>query len=210
MEPGWHREAITPAVEETIKGLAGENLVQGFYLAGGTALALHLGHRRSADLDLFSAEAFAEEILLGRLKHLSGFSLIAKSSQTLHVHIRSTKVSFLGYPYPMLFPFAYFSELAVADPRDVACMEISAIASRGTKRDFVDLYVNATRYGLGELLDLFQKKFAEVRYNRIHALKSLTYFKDAEKDPMPDLLIPLSWEEIKSFFTAEVPRIVNR
>src|SRR5438552_11894884 len=80
MEAGWHREAI-PAVEETIRGLAGEDLVRGFYLAGGTALALHLGHRKSADLDLFSADAFDEEMLLGRLKRLSGFSLIAKAAR---------------------------------------------------------------------------------------------------------------------------------
>ena len=86
-------------------------------------------------------------------------------------------------------------------------MKISAIAGRGTKRDFVDLYVTATRYGLSALLELFEKKFADVRYNRIHVLKSLTYFKDAEKDPTPDMLIPLSWEEVKAFFTEDVPKI---
>ena len=115
----------------------------------------------------------------------------------------------MGYPYPVLFPFAHVLEIAVADPRDIACMKISAVAGRGTKRDFVDLYVAAARYGLRDLLELFEKKFADLRYNRIHLLKSLTYFKDAEKDPTPDMLIPLSWDEVKAFFTEEAPRIGN-
>jgi len=88
-------------------------------------------------------------------------------------------------------------------------MKISAVAGRGTKRDFIDLYVAAARYGLRDLLELFEKKFADLRYNRIHLLKSLTYFKDAEKDPTPDMLIPLSWDEVKAFFTEEAPRIGN-
>ena len=79
-------------------------------------------------------------------------------------------------------------------------MKLSALASRGSRRDFVDLYVIARQYGIPELLDLFQRKFAQANYNLVHVRKSLTCFADAEKEPMPDMLIPLSWEDIKRFF----------
>jgi len=117
-------------------------------------------------------------------------------------------VSFLGYAYPLLFPEIRFLEVAVADLRDIACMKVSAIASRGTKRDFIDLYVSAQCIGLTEVLHLFDRKYAQTHYSRIHILKSLTFFDDAEKDPMPHMLIPLDWGEVKQFFLREVRRVL--
>jgi hypothetical protein len=87
-------------------------------------------------------------------------------------------------------------------------MKISAIASRGAKRDFVDLYVVAKGFGLPALLELFRQKFALAQYNMVHILKSLAYFADAEKDPMPHMLIPLTWDEVTQFFRREVPRLL--
>ena len=108
----------------------------------------------------------------------------------------------------MLFPLGSFLGIKVADPRDIACMKLSTVASRGTKRDFLDLYVACKLYPLVSLLELFKKKFARVPYNLIHILKSLTYFEEAERDPDPDLLIAISWEEAKGFFIDEVPRLL--
>ncbi|MDA2938121.1 nucleotidyl transferase AbiEii/AbiGii toxin family protein [Acidobacteria bacterium AH-259-A15] len=205
-QKAWHREVITPAVKVTLKNLHRKSVLRSFYLAGGTGLALHLGHRRSVDLDFFSSEPFDQERLLQKVLKSSAFSVMAKDSQILHTQIQGTKVSFLGYPYPVLFPFQSFLDVNVADPREIACMKISAISSRGTKRDFVDLYVASKRYGLKQLLESFKEKFAEVHYSTVHILKSLTYFDEAEKDPMPQMLIEMSWEEVKQFFTNEVPR----
>jgi hypothetical protein len=87
-------------------------------------------------------------------------------------------------------------------------MKLSAITSRGARRDFIDLYVASTRFGLEHLLDLFRAKFARVSFNQVHLLKSLTYFEDAEREPQPDLLISIPWEEVKYFFTREAPRLI--
>jgi hypothetical protein len=179
-----------------------------FYLAGGTGLALQFGHRLSLDLDFFAKEQFDEETLLQRVQTLDGFALVAKAPHTLHATIQETKVSFLGYAYPVLFPTHPFLDVPVADPRDIACMKVSAIAGRGTKRDFVDLYLCAERYGLKEILRLFDQKFAQTNYSRIHILKSLTFFSDAEKDPMPHMLVTLDWERVKQFFLRESPRLL--
>jgi len=203
----WHREAITASTEETLYALRNAKLVDRFYLAGGTGLALQIGHRHSQDLEFFAENLFDEEILLQRMLALAGFARLEKAPSTVHAAFKGTKVSFLGYAYPQLFPFVRFLDVAVADPRDIACMKISAIASRGTKRDFVDLYVAAQRYGLAELLRLFDRKYA-TRYNGTHILKSLTFFEDAEKDPTPDMLIPLQWDEVRRFFLREAPQML--
>ena len=200
----WHREAITVAMVGTLETLERRGVLTGFYLAGGTALALHLGHRRSLDLDFFTSERFDEGALLQRL---DGFSLAARDAQTLHGEISGTKVSFLAYKYPVLFPQTSFLDVAVADPRDIACMKISAI-SRGARRDFIDLYAAARLHGLPELLRLFHQKYARVNYSRVHVLKSLTYFEDADKEPMPDMLEPTSWAEVRGYFLRETPRLL--
>ena len=201
----WHGETITAATEETLIVLRNSTILGDAYLAGGTGLALQFGHRRSLDLDFFVRELFDEDGLLQRIQVLPGFALVAKSPHTLHATIHETKVSFLGYVYPLLFPAAPFLGVPVADTRDIACMKMSAIASRGSKRDFVDLYEACRRFDLADLLNLFARKFAATRYNRIHLLKSLVYFADAEKDPLPHMLTPLDWAEVKRFFLREVP-----
>ena len=204
----WHREVISSDTENTLSVLHDAKLLDHFYLAGRTGLALHFGHRLSRDLDFFAGDLFDEEPLLQQLQRLNGFSLVSKGPHTLHAVIQATKVSFLGYEYPVLFPSSHLSKVAIANPRDIACMKISAIASRGTKRDFVDLYFAARQFGLSHLLQLFDRKYSKTGYNKLHILKSLVFFDDAEKDPMPHMLIPLEWQDTKAFFLQETPRLV--
>ncbi|HWG22262.1 MAG TPA: nucleotidyl transferase AbiEii/AbiGii toxin family protein [Terracidiphilus sp.] len=204
----WHREVIPASTESTLHALEETHLLEGFYLAGGTGLALQFGHRLSLDLDFFSPEHFEEDAFLQRLHGLHGFALASKAPYTLHAIVETTKVSFLGFAYPMLFPLRSFLSTPVADPRDIACMKVSAIAARGTKRDFIDIYLAAQRYGLDEILRMFEKKFAQSNYSTVHLLKSLTFFADAEKDPMPHMLVPLQWEGVKQFFVRESPRLL--
>ena len=204
----WHHEVINPAVEQTLEALHERALLDGFYLAGGTGLALQLGHRRSLDLDFFGPGPFNEDQLLQRLQLLPGFGLASRDRQTLHVQIGGVKVSFLGCTYPVLFPFAPFLDVPVAAPKDIACMKISAIASRGTRRDFIDLFMVAEQEGVGALCVLFREKFAAANYSLVHILKSLTYFDDADGEPMPHMLMPVSWEDVKRFFVEQAPALL--
>lgn len=207
-EPAWHEETIGIKVIHTLRDLWGCSVLASFYLAGGTGLALHLGHRRSADLDFFRASTFNEDALIQKVQHVRDFSLLAKGPGTIHAHIRDTKVSFLAFAYPLLFPHKDYREVAVADPRDIACMKVNAIAGRGTKRDFIDLRAVAQDYGLSQILSWCKEKFAAANYSTVHLLKSLTYFDDAENEPEPDMLVPCSWAEVKDFFRREVPRLL--
>ena len=183
-------------------------LLEDFYLAGGTGLALRLGHRKSDDLDFFSSRPFVAHDLLEALsRRFGGVELRAAERQTLHVRVRGAKVSFLGYRYPLLFPVARFGAVAVADPRDIACMKLSAIASRGTRRDFLDVYAVTRTHSLPALLQMFERKYRAVPHSRLHLLKSLVYFDDAEKDPVPQMLVSSDWDEVKRFFVLQATRL---
>lgn len=203
----WHRETITVAMLEAPRTLRKGMVLERAYLGGGTGLALRLGHRLSVDLDFFAGNELDEDMLLQRLQGLPGISGVQRATQILHLTLQGVKVSLLGYKYPVLFPLEPFEGVPVADSRDIACMKVTAIASRGSKRDFVDLYAACRHFGLPEVLRVFRQRYARVGYNGLHIVKSLTYFADAEKDPTPHMLVQLDWGDVKKFFEREAPRI---
>lgn len=206
-EPVWHREVLPEGWTRAAEDLTARSALESFYLSGGTGLALHLGHRRSTDLDLFRETEFDPADLQSRLRGLPDLRIRQVARGTLHLTLGAISVSFLHFPYPLLFPLGRVDVLAVADPRDIACTKVNAIATRGSRRDFVDLYVCARQYGLGQILAWFEQKFRSTPYNRLHLYKALTYFRDAEAEPMPHMLVPLEWREVAAFFASEVPRL---
>lgn len=200
----WFPEAIDPDALGTLRRLRDCSALDGFYLAGGTALALRLGHRRSLDLDFFTTTGFAPDRMLERLISMNrDVTVLSRESDALLARIDSAKVSFLAYPYPLLFPLDDYEGVDIADLRDIACMKINAISGRGVRRDFIDLFAICKTHGLSELLELFDRKYAGIEFSRIHLLKSLTHFEDADKDVSPELLEDLDWDEIKRFLEAQ-------
>lgn len=211
----WHSEVVPERSWKVLDDFFEAKSLISFYLAGGTGLALMLGHRRSHDFDFFSKKLFDESMLIQELhRSLRSFSVESKAPHTLHIDVDGVKVTFLGYNYPLLFPTLEYNDkrktlFKVADLRDIACMKIDAIASRGSRRDFIDLYAVSQIHPLPDLLEFFDRKYSGVSFNRVHVLKSLTYFSDAESDPMPEMMTNLSWEEVKNFFLSEVPRLLR-
>ena len=202
---GWFPEAIEPAALRALRQLRAWSALDGFYLAGGTALALRQGHRMSLDLDFFSASGFAPNRMIERLRSMNrALTVLSQEFDTLHVDLDSAKVSFLAYNYPLLFPLSDFEGVDIADPRDIACMKINALAGRGVRRDLIDLYTIAQTHQLSELLELFDRKYEGIKFSRTLLLKSLTYFEDAEEDESPQLLVDQDWDEIKRFFETQV------
>jgi len=168
-----------------------------FYLAGGTALAIQLGHRESIDLDWFSRKNFSNDNLKVGLSKLGQFELIGESEGTIHGILDGIRVSFFYYDYDQIFSFVSFEDINLADERDIAAMKLSAISSRGSKKDFIDLYFILEKYTLAELIEIFEKKYKNIKYNKLHILKSLAYFDDAEDEPMPKMLKLVNWEVVK-------------
>lgn len=191
--------------------LGERKLVDFAYLAGGTAAALQLGHRKSEDLDFFTPKKFDADLLAEKLrKTLSGFLAEKVSWRTIIAKIEKTKFSIFFYKYPVLFPAKDFLGVHILDLRDLAAMKIAAIADRGTKRDFVDLYFlfKDEVVTLGECFDLYDRKYKALIQNKFHILKSLIYFKDADSQRMPPMLRNVTWREVKTFLEEEVKKLV--
>lgn len=195
---------IRPNVRALVNKLNKQVFIKEFYLAGGTAAALFFHHRRSDDLDFFSEQSFRETILIKNLKKIGKFENLKSDKDTLLGKLDGVKLSFFSLPYKLLEPPLKNNELRIARPLDLALMKILAISDRGTKRDFIDLYLLCQEVKpLDELLILFQKKFGKYDFNIQHIIKSLVYFKDAEQDEMPEMYIDIKWANVKKFFTGQ-------
>lgn len=204
----WHPEVLPEGWVLAAADLEGRSALSGFYLAGGTGLALQLGHRRSVDLDLFTEHSFESTHVRDRLRGLEDLRNVRLAPGTVHLELHGVKVSFLHYPYPLLFPTRVLDPVDVADPRDIAVMKLEAVANRGSRRDFIDLFQLTRTFGLAELFEWFGRKYAAVPYDRVHLLKALTYFADAEEEPMPEMLVPIRWDDVREYFRGEAPRLL--
>ena len=182
-----------------------------FYLAGGTALALQEGHRVSIDLDFMSATFSNPEELIQTVRDSEvDFEVTMTSSRTVYITMGGVQVSFFGYDYPQLEAVLHLEEalLAVAHSDDIAAMKLAAIASRGSRKDFVDLWHLVSRHrSLQAYLDLFQKKFR--MRDTGHVVRSLSYFDDADEEPELRMLIELDWEQVKSDVLGWVSKLLQ-
>ncbi|MEA2065244.1 MAG: nucleotidyl transferase AbiEii/AbiGii toxin family protein [Patescibacteria group bacterium] len=180
------------------------NILKDFYLAGGTSLAIQLGHRESIDLDFFSKKHFSVFKKQKEISLLGKFILDYKDRNTLDGVLDGVKVSFFYYDYRLLYPCVKLKKINLADKRDIACMKIDAISSRGSKKDFIDFYFLLQEYNLPQLILFFEKKYKEIKFNKLHILKSLTYFDDAEGEPMPVMIKKVLWKQVKEKIKQEV------
>ena len=207
-----HDRTLPGGCNSLLAGLseyADRDLLRGWILAGGTGLALRLGHRVSEDLDFFRTDELDVQSLHGVFGALGAYETLQNSEHTLTVLLQGVKLSFSRVRDPFLFnptPYRFF---AVADPRDIALMKLAAISSRGSRKDFVDLHT-ILRDGpaLQDYFTLLPRKYGKERVNAYHILKSLTYFADAEQEPMPEMLEPFNWDECRNFFVREARTIL--
>jgi hypothetical protein len=176
----------------------------GFYLAGGTGLALHLGHRLSVDLDWFSAAAFDEQTLQSSLKGLSEapVSVSVNGPRTVRAYYGEQpqlETSFIGYEQvsskPQRFVVAGVA-FPVADLEHLAAMKAAVVHDRGAKRDHIDVHA------ICRASDWSMSRFIENACKRLplqprQLALALTFFEDAEKEPMPEgCAVP--WSKVKS------------
>jgi len=183
----------------------------GFYLAGGTALALHFGHRTSKDLDFYTKEHFDSLKLIGEFQKVFKKDLKEpkRAEDTLWLKIKNTDLSFFRYPYSLIRPLTSYQSVDLASSEDIIAMKIEAIITRGLKRDFVDIYFAIKRYGVKGILNFFKEKYPEV-FNEYNCITALTYFEDAESGEQGRKRIyiysGITWPKIKKFITEEIKK----
>lgn len=180
-----------------------------FYLAGGTALALQIGHRDSVDFDFFSQKELDVGLFEKIREVFSGHDLvkIQDEKNTLSVIIgQNFKISFFSYDYKLVEPLIGAEFFRLASIIDIGCMKLSAIVSRATNKDYVDLYYILGQVSLEKLLKSAREKMPELDQNLI--LKSLVYFSDLKEEA---LIFKnnkeINLETIKDFFVQEVKKI---
>lgn len=178
-----HYGILAPERKEILPKLAAFKAQ--FYLAGGTALALQIGHRDSLDFDFFSRENIDTVKLFDRINETFAGSEIIKTQEeknTLSVNVGQVKLSFLTYPYELVDELIEAEFLNLASIKDIAGMKLSAITSRSTLKDYVDLYFILKQYTLEELLNFCKDKFPKLDIGLV--LKSLVYFDDLIEEPI--------------------------
>lgn len=208
-----HPEVMPEPQQRLLRALGPRATARGFYLGGGTAVALYEGHRRSVDLDWFSGAPMGDPLRLAAGLVEDGIELEVESVDvgTLHGHVEGVRVSFLEYRYPLLQSLvdwpAYGCRLASRE--DLLCMKLAAIAGRGARKDFLDVYA----LGISGLppskgLDLYREKYATSDVG--HVLFSLAYFDDAEGEAMPEVLGGEDWAEVRRTIEGWVLEIARR
>lgn len=180
---------------ELLKRLMEENLFHDMRLVGDTALALQYGHRNSIDLDFFGKLEASNDDILSVLNQFNELEVLKQSDKIKIYKINGVKVDFVSYEYPWLDEVVREDGIRLASPKDIGAMKIYAAEGRGSRKDFIDIYYLLKRFSLKELLSFYKSKYPN--HSEFVALRSLTYFFDAETYPMPLMYTDDNWETMK-------------
>lgn len=184
-------------------------IAQKFYLAGGTALSLQLGHRQSIDLDFFSE---TEDIPTIRQVLIQSLDLLETqitdtSWGNLVLLANGVRVGFYGYGYALINPLVAYEKIKLASVEDIALMKMDALLSRASRKDFYDLYFICKNIPLNQLFSKVHRKYPSIRDFEVQVTKRLVYFETAELDTDLILLSTISWQEVKDYFIQKAKEI---
>ena len=191
-------QAILPHTLELLKRLMSQPLMNDMRLVGGTSLALQYGHRRSVDLDLFGKTTEDVDELTEMMHDCAETVVRGNCSKRIKAYfLDNVKVDVVNYDYAWIDAPIVYDGLRLASPVDIAAMKVNAAIGRGTKKDFIDLYFLLQHYSFKELMSFYLTKYPDGSEYR--ALLSMTYYADAESQPMPVMLAPVSWDDVKAY-----------
>ena len=195
-------ETVESSTLELLKKLQRLPVLEQTRLVGGTALALQLGHRKSIDLDFFGTIDCEAEYLRESIAGIASLTIL-KESPHIHIYIvDGIKVDIVNYKYPWLDDVVLEQGLRLASVSDIAAMKITAIIGRGTKKYFIDIAFLLHHFSLEEILHFYAAKYNDSSV--FMAMKSLAYFDDAEADPMPDMFVNQSWQQLKAYILSKI------
>lgn len=199
-----HEEAVEPATLGLIRKLQQDNMLNGFVLVGGTALALRIGHRLSVDIDLFSQSQFDVPNMLQYLEKEYSFSLQYSHKNTLKGIIGQVFVDLITHPYPYIQEPEADDDITMLSKEDIAAMKINAITGDGTRaKDFIDVYFLLKEFNLSDILGFYSQKYKQRTV--FHAVKSLVYFDDIDLNAWPNMILEkgLKPDALKKELTAK-------
>lgn len=181
-----------------------------FYLAGGTALALQIGHRISVDFDLFSSEEISKGLLseIKRVFSSQKLALSISNPDELTVFVNGIKISFIKYPFPIISDFAEYEKVKLAGIKEIAAMKAYVIGRRGSYKDYIDLYFIIYKgfVSLEEIINLSEKKYGSEFNSRLF-LEQLVYLDDIEDMDILFLENRVGKAELKTFFEEKIKKL---
>jgi len=193
-----YKEAVDASTLELLRSLQSKEYLKGFNLAGGTALALYNGHRKSADIDLFSDFSFDTGQMLEDINQDFDFVLLFSAPNTLRVAIDDIEVDIIAHRYHLINDPVTEDNINILSEQDIVAMKLNAISTSGQRiKDFIDIYYLLDKYDLKALLRFYLEKYNQK--SDLLVLKSLIYFEDVEESEFPVLLKDpdLKWKDIK-------------
>jgi hypothetical protein len=201
-QPRW--EALTSPTRQSLHQAARLPFIKDFYLAGGTGLALHLGHRFSVDLDFFSPDDAAvgpdQRDALRMLLDDPSLTITYDKDGTFVATWQGVGLSFFRLPLYPLVQMPYLLEgVPVATIPEIGAMKLAALIDRGTRKDMVDLYCLLQIVTLEAIFEVAAVKYSRVRSFPVSAMRALAYFADAEALPMPRMLDRTPWPKMRKF-----------
>ncbi len=206
-----HAGTLSESAQTALAVLGKSRILSKCYLAGGSALALRLGHRKSFDFDFYTRSNFSAENIAVELSKIGKFETsLLEPPHTLLGIFNGVKFSLFLYDYPLIGETTNYQTVTVAGLEDIAAMKLSAISGRATKRDYVDIFVVSKSASLEQQLEWYHKKFGDLGNNPYVTIKALGYFEDAEDDDMPLMIAKISWEEVKKFLSLESQRLARK
>ncbi len=200
-------QTVVPELLELLKKIMNEKLFRDYFLVGGTSLSLQIGHRNSIDIDLFGNCEINQNLFIEKLKDYGEVIVSQSSKNILITEVNGIKLDFVNYKYPLLSDSIEIDQIRMLSIMDIAAMKLNAIAGRGSKKDFIDLYFLLNEFTLREMLDFYLQKYSDG--SEFMVQKSLTYFEDANNQLNPKMLHQsFNWEICKQKIIEEVIKLL--
>ena len=196
-------QTVLPDTLELLKLLTSQPEMQEMRLVGGTSLALQYGHRQSVDLDFFGKLQVTQDEILDMISRLRlNCKILNRTKLIFQLVTDNIKVDIIDYNYEWIDAPIVENGITLASPKDIAALKINAIEGRGSKKDFIDIYILLQHFSLDDILSFYALKYPN--HSFLMAIKSLIYFDDAENQTMPKMFINPSWDSIKQYIVKRV------
>lgn len=198
-------QTVVPELMELLRKLMKVQNFSNFYLVGGTSLSLQIGHRNSIDIDLFGKQEIDSDLFIKILNDFGNTEIMKSSNNILITDVEGIKVDFVNYQYQILEKPLEIDGIRMLSTKDIAAMKLNAIASRGSKKDFIDLYFLLKEFKLREMMDFYNQKYFDGSEFMVY--KSLNYFEEADMQPQPKMYKDFNWETCKQKIIEEVIKL---
>jgi len=192
------KETVNQSTLELLTTLMKDPLLEDFFLVGGTALALQIGHRLSIDIDLFSQKPFDADQLLADIESRYPFQLNYQARHTLKGSIDGVQVDLITHNYPLVNDLLVLEDVRMASAEDIAAMKLNSISGNGTRlKDFIDVAYLSSSLSLSQMIDAFCEKYGN--RNPAMLVKALDYHKDIDfLEPIQMLGDKYNWKSIET------------